>query len=61
MALSREIPIAAPAIITAVNLDVPPLRLPLGAEAFDSLRAYLTSRLGELDAAEEIGADTAFR
>jgi NAD(P)-dependent dehydrogenase (short-subunit alcohol dehydrogenase family) len=51
----------AEAIITAVNLDVPPLRLPLGAEAFGSLRAYLRSRLDELDTAEAIGADTAFR
>jgi hypothetical protein len=51
----------AEAIITAVDLDVPPLRLPLGAEAFGALRAYLRSRLDELDAAEAIGADTAFR
>jgi NAD(P)-dependent dehydrogenase (short-subunit alcohol dehydrogenase family) len=51
----------AEAIIAAVGLDNPPLRLPLGAEAFVWIRTRLQSRLEELDAAEPIGADTAFR
>ena len=52
---------AAEAIIAAVGLDSPPLRLPLGAESFGWIREYLRSRLDALDAAEAIGADTAFR
>ncbi|GHG73329.1 oxidoreductase [Streptomyces griseocarneus] len=51
----------AEAIIAAVGLDEPPLRLPLGAEAFAWIRAHLRARLEQLDAVEEIGADTAFR
>ncbi|MGP8296849.1 oxidoreductase [Streptomyces inhibens] len=51
----------AEAIIAAVGLDDPPLRLPLGADAFGWIRAHLRSRLEELDAVEAIGADTAFR
>jgi len=52
---------AAQAIITAVGLDDPPLRLPLGADAFSEIRAYLQTRLTELDSTELIGADTDFR
>ena len=52
---------AAQAIIAAVGLDDPPLRLPLGADAFSEIRAYLQTRLTELDAAELIGVDTGFR
>jgi len=52
---------AAQAIIAAVGLDDPPLRLPLGADAFSEIRAYLQTRLAELDATELIGADTGFR
>lgn len=52
---------AAEAIIAAVNLDAPPLRLPLGAEAFTWIRAHLQSRVDELGAVEAIGSDTAFR
>jgi len=52
---------AAEAIIAAVGLDDPPLRLPLGADAFREIRAYLRTRLTELDATELIGADTDFR
>ncbi|MBO0656793.1 SDR family NAD(P)-dependent oxidoreductase [Streptomyces triculaminicus] len=51
----------AEAIIAAVGLEEPPLRLPLGAEAFAWIRAHLRARLEQLDAVEEIGADTAFR
>ena len=52
---------AAQAIIAAVGLADPPLRLPLGADAFSEIRAYLQTRLTELDAAELIGVDTGFR
>jgi NAD(P)-dependent dehydrogenase (short-subunit alcohol dehydrogenase family) len=48
------------AIIAAVEVDHPPLRLPLGAEAFGWLRAYLTGRVDALTAAEELGGDTAY-
>jgi len=52
---------AAQAIVAAVGLDDPPLRLPLGADAFSEIRAYLRTRLTELDTTELIGADTDFR
>jgi NAD(P)-dependent dehydrogenase (short-subunit alcohol dehydrogenase family) len=52
----------AEAVIEAIGLDTPPLRLPLGAEAFTWIRAHLSGRIAELDGAvEEIGSDTAFR
>jgi NAD(P)-dependent dehydrogenase (short-subunit alcohol dehydrogenase family) len=50
----------AQAIIAAVEAEHPPLRLPLGAEAFGWLRAYLTGRLDALAAAEVLGRDTAY-
>ena len=50
----------AEAIIAAVDLDDPPLRLPLGEEAFGWLRAYFARRTAELMAAEPLGADTGF-
>jgi len=52
---------AAQAIVAAVGLDDPPLRLPLGADAFSEIRTYLRARLTELDTTELIGADTDFR
>ena len=52
---------AAEAIVAAVNLDDPPLRLPLGTDAFQEIRDYLQTRLSELDSLEPIGADTDFR
>jgi short-subunit dehydrogenase len=51
----------AEAIIAAVGMEHPPLRLPLGAEAFAAIRGYLGGRLAGLDAVELAGADTAFR
>jgi NAD(P)-dependent dehydrogenase (short-subunit alcohol dehydrogenase family) len=48
------------AIVAAVGAEHPPLRLPLGPEAYGWLRAYLTGRLDALSAAEELGRDTAF-
>lgn len=50
----------ARAIIAAVESDNPPLRLPLGPQAFQMIRAKLEQQQRELDAWEEIGADTEF-
>ncbi len=50
----------AQAIIAAVESEDPPLRLPLGAEAFGWLRGYFEGRIADLAAAEPLGADTAF-
>ncbi|KAA0021658.1 oxidoreductase [Antrihabitans cavernicola] len=52
---------AAQAIVDAVDLADPPLRLPLGGEAFELIEQYLSARLTELPAAAAIGADTAYR
>jgi NAD(P)-dependent dehydrogenase (short-subunit alcohol dehydrogenase family) len=52
---------AAQAIIAAVGLDDPPLRLPLGTDAFGEIRSYLQTRLSQLDAVEAIGSGTDFR
>lgn len=51
---------AGQTIIKVVESPDPPLRLPLGPEAFGWLRTYLRARLEELDAVETIGADTGF-
>jgi NAD(P)-dependent dehydrogenase (short-subunit alcohol dehydrogenase family) len=51
---------AARAIVDVVGLDDPPLRLPLGAAAFDRIRDQLTGRLAKLDAVEALGRDTDF-
>ncbi|MER6948331.1 oxidoreductase [Nonomuraea sp. NPDC000554] len=51
---------AAHAILAAVNLDTPPLRLPLGGPSFDRIRARLRARLDELDHVEKLGRDTDF-
>jgi NAD(P)-dependent dehydrogenase (short-subunit alcohol dehydrogenase family) len=52
---------AAQAIIAAVDMDDPPLRLPLGPDAIAEIRSYLQARLSQLDAVEAIGAGTDFR
>jgi NAD(P)-dependent dehydrogenase (short-subunit alcohol dehydrogenase family) len=51
----------AEAIIAAVDSEEPPLRLPLGDESFGWLRAYFQRRIAEVDAAEALGFETAFR
>jgi NAD(P)-dependent dehydrogenase (short-subunit alcohol dehydrogenase family) len=51
---------AARAVLDVTELDDPPLRLPLGPSAFDSIRATLNARLAELDAVEELGRHTDF-
>jgi NAD(P)-dependent dehydrogenase (short-subunit alcohol dehydrogenase family) len=51
----------AEAIVDAVDRSDSPLRLPLGAEAYQWIRGYLRGRLDELEVAEAIGADTALR
>lgn len=52
---------AAAAVLRAVAMDEPPLRLPLGPEAFTGIRATLTQRLADLDELEPWAADTGFR
>lgn len=52
---------AAQAIIAAVGMDEPPLRLPLGPDAIGEIRSYLQARLSQLDAVQAIGAGTDFR
>lgn len=52
---------AAAAVLRAVAMDEPPLRLPLGPEAFAGIRATLTQRLADLDELEPWAADTGFR
>ncbi|WP_227983293.1 oxidoreductase [Nocardia spumae] len=52
---------AAEAILRAVAMEEPPLRLPLGPEAFAGIRATLTQRLADLDELEPWAADTGFR
>jgi len=51
---------AGQSLIRAVEHHDPPLRLPLGPEAFASIRDYLRGRLDELDATEPLGVDTTF-
>lgn len=50
----------ARAILQAVDAPRPPLRLPLGADAFRRIREKLARQCGELDAWEAIGGDTSF-
>jgi NAD(P)-dependent dehydrogenase (short-subunit alcohol dehydrogenase family) len=52
---------AGEALIKAIETDEPPLRLPLGPEAFEAIRTYLHARLDQLDALEAVGSDTGFR
>jgi len=52
---------AAAAVLRAVAMDEPPLRLPLGPEAFTGIRATLTQRLADLDELEPWAPDTGFR
>jgi NAD(P)-dependent dehydrogenase (short-subunit alcohol dehydrogenase family) len=51
---------AAAAILAALNADQPPLRLALGGDAVDSIRAELNSRAAELAAWEHVSRNTAF-
>nr|WP_246231965.1 SDR family oxidoreductase [Nakamurella aerolata] len=51
---------AAEVIVRLAQLPEPPLRLPLGPEAFDRIRAVLTQRLADLDGWEELGRHTSF-
>jgi hypothetical protein len=49
----------AEAIIRVTGEDNPPLRLPLGEEAFGQLRKRLAERCEELDRVEPLGLATA--
>ncbi|HEY4023430.1 MAG TPA: SDR family oxidoreductase [Pseudonocardiaceae bacterium] len=51
---------AAEAIITLVDRPDSPLRLPLGPEAVDRIRAKLTAQLDDLAAWEEVSVNTRF-
>lgn len=51
---------AAEIIVDAVLDDASPLRIPLGPEAIDRIRAKLTAQLAELDSWERTGADTRY-
>jgi NAD(P)-dependent dehydrogenase (short-subunit alcohol dehydrogenase family) len=51
---------AADAIIRTVRDDSAPLRLPLGPEAVDRIRAKLRGQLADLDAWEKVSLDTRF-
>ncbi|MEN3285208.1 MAG: hypothetical protein V7607_6348 [Solirubrobacteraceae bacterium] len=50
----------AEAIIQAIESPNPPLRLALGEQAIEAIRAKLDERRAELDAWAEVGAATAF-
>jgi NAD(P)-dependent dehydrogenase (short-subunit alcohol dehydrogenase family) len=50
----------AQAIIEATHQDQPPLHLPLGEQAINGIRQYLSERSEELDQTEPLGAATAF-
>jgi NAD(P)-dependent dehydrogenase (short-subunit alcohol dehydrogenase family) len=49
----------AAAVVEAIEADEPPLRLVLGTEAVDAVRAKLDGQRGELDAWEHVARSTA--
>jgi hypothetical protein len=49
---------AAQAILRALDADEPPLRLVLGGDAIDNIRARLDQLTGELARWEEVGRGT---
>ncbi|WP_293678864.1 oxidoreductase [uncultured Phenylobacterium sp.] len=51
---------AAQAILTVAALDAPPLRLPLGRDALDIIRAADQARLAELERWRDLSASTDF-
>ena len=51
---------AAAAIMTAVDADDPPFRLPLGGDAVDMIRAALDRQRAEIDAWEDVSRDVEF-
>jgi NAD(P)-dependent dehydrogenase (short-subunit alcohol dehydrogenase family) len=53
--------IAAAAIIAAVDADVPPLRLVLGADSLAGVRAKLAAVTAEISAWESVSVGTAFQ
>jgi NAD(P)-dependent dehydrogenase (short-subunit alcohol dehydrogenase family) len=50
----------AAAILTALDADDPPLRLALGGDAVDAIRAAQAARAADLDAWEELSRATAY-
>ena len=55
-----ELVLEADELVDLVGMDEPLLRLPLGAAAFDRIRARLATRLADLDAVEPLGRHTDF-
>ena len=51
---------AAQAIMTALDSENTPLRLPLGADAVEGIRGKLDSVRAELDRWEDVAVSTAF-
>lgn len=51
---------AAEAILTTLDADEPPLRLALGPDAIDSIRARLDQMANELGKWERLGRQTSF-
>ncbi|KAA0022293.1 oxidoreductase [Antrihabitans cavernicola] len=52
---------AAEVILTIADMAEPPLRVPLGPQSFDRIRAALTARLAALDEIEPLARDTSYR
>ncbi|GAA4903417.1 short-subunit dehydrogenase [Actinomycetospora succinea] len=51
---------AAQVVVDVADLADPPLRLPLGPNAFENVRQTFRARLEETDAVEALGSDTDF-
>ncbi|MEJ2862463.1 oxidoreductase [Actinomycetospora flava] len=51
---------AAQVVLAVADLADPPLRLPLGPNAFENVRQTYRARLAEVDAVEPLGSDTDF-
>jgi len=51
---------AARAIADAVDAGAPQLRLPLGADAIQGIRAKLARVAADVDGTEKVAADTAY-
>jgi NAD(P)-dependent dehydrogenase (short-subunit alcohol dehydrogenase family) len=51
---------AAAAVLTALAAPQPPLRLPLGDDSVDGIRAYLAAQAAELDTWDKLGRETSY-
>ena len=50
----------AQVVLRVAEMSDPPLRVPLGPQAFDRIRAALTTRLADLDTLEPLARDTSY-